>query len=285
MQLIRYEDAESFLGDSQLELEKREAAHNLILGLALRLRESPTASNNPPFFATVQSDDGVLVTVLMTPPNPLVLSTMGSDDTKTLEFVIEYLLTSDLIVSGVIAPNAVAESFARMWNQTSGKPVRIGMRQRLYKLTKLRQVPIPDGGFRRARDTDLDTVSRWMAAFATEVLQEDALDKARKTAKRRIDRGEIYFWEDNEPRSMAASTRATQRGIAIGAVYTPPKWRRQGFATACVARLSEHLLKDGQSFCVLFTDLANPTSNSIYARIGYKPVCDFTLYHFGSDSV
>ncbi len=34
------------------------------------------------------------------------------------------------------------------------------------------------------------------------------------------------------------------------------------------------------SFCFLFTDLANPTSNHIYQTIGYEPVRDFEAYRF-----
>jgi len=31
---------------------------------------------------------------------------------------------------------------------------------------------------------------------------------------------------------------------------------------------------------VLFTDPANPTSNSLYQRIGYVPMTDFAVYDF-----
>jgi len=41
------------------------------------------------------------------------------------------------------------------------------------------------------------------------------------------------------------------------------------------------LLDEGRRFCALFTDLANPTSNRIYHKIGYRPVCDFDEYVFG----
>jgi hypothetical protein len=44
--------------------------------------------------------------------------------------------------------------------------------------------------------------------------------------------------------------------------------------------LSQRLLESGRKWCALFTDLANPTSNSIYQRIGYRPVCDFQEYRF-----
>ena len=42
-----------------------------------------------------------------------------------------------------------------------------------------------------------------------------------------------------------------------------------------MAGLSRLLLDGGRASCTLYTDLANPTSNSIYAKIGYRPVADF----------
>ena len=44
-----------------------------------------------------------------------------------------------------------------------------------------------------------------------------------------------------------------------------------GAVTAATSRLQ---LDRGRRFCFLYTDLANPTSNAIYLRIGYEPVCD-----------
>jgi predicted GNAT family acetyltransferase len=62
--------------------------------------------------------------------------------------------------------------------------------------------------------------------------------------------------------------------MRIGAVYTPPEARGRGYATALVAAVSQHLLDRGRAFTYLYTDLANPTSNSIYQKIGYRPVAD-----------
>ena len=93
--------------------------------------------------------------------------------------------------------------------------------------------------------------------------------------------GAWFLWLDGvQPVSMALRTRPTRRGCAVGGVYTPPELRRKGYASACVAALSQHLLDQGYQFCTLFTDLANPTSNRIYLQIGYQPVCDFDKYKF-----
>jgi len=97
-------------------------------------------------------------------------------------------------------------------------------------------------------------------------------------AERRLAAGEVFLWCDPEPRTMAGSARPTKRAVAVNAVYTPPEWRRRGYASACVAELSRLLLRRGFEFCVLYTDLENPTSNAIYTRIGYRPVRDFLMY-------
>jgi hypothetical protein len=77
---------------------------------------------------------------------------------------------------------------------------------------------------------------------------------------------------------MAIQVRPTRSGISVSGVYTPPEHRKHGYASACVAALSQQLLDQGYKFCSLFTDLANPTSNKIYNRIGYQPVSDFDKF-------
>ncbi len=72
----------------------------------------------------------------------------------------------------------------------------------------------------------------------------------------------------------------TGAGIRIGMVYTPPEHRGNGYATALVADQSQWLLDNGYDACFLFTDLANPTSNRIYERIGYRQVAEAASYGF-----
>jgi predicted GNAT family acetyltransferase len=81
---------------------------------------------------------------------------------------------------------------------------------------------------------------------------------------------------------MALVMRHVLDGVWITGVHTPQEKRRQGYATSCVAQLSAKYLAEGASYCFLFTDLANPTSNSIYEKIGYERVCDFQNYNFGA---
>jgi uncharacterized protein len=80
------------------------------------------------------------------------------------------------------------------------------------------------------------------------------------------------------PVSLAAGRQFSSTAGRIGSVYTPPEYRRKGYATACVAALSQKLLDEGCERCFLLTDLANLTSNHIYQEIGYIPVCDWHEY-------
>jgi predicted GNAT family acetyltransferase len=47
--------------------------------------------------------------------------------------------------------------------------------------------------------------------------------------------------------------------------------------TAAVTRAA---LDAGAEHVVLFTDLANPTSNGVYQRLGYRPVSDRLMVGF-----
>lgn len=132
----------------------------------------------------------------------------------------------------------------------------------------------PSGTFRVATGADLPTLAQWADAFFNEVGLLNPGDAARE----QIDEGRLYVWEDGRPVSMAAWAGRTGRTVRINAVYTPPELRGRGFASACVASLTQSLLDEGLTSCCLYTDLANPTSNRIYKAMGYRPVCDAAEY-------
>jgi predicted GNAT family acetyltransferase len=102
----------------------------------------------------------------------------------------------------------------------------------------------------------------------------------RELVERLIGAEGLGVWDDGGPVPVAARSRPTPTGASINLVYTPPKNRGRGYATACVAALSRRLLDFGKTFCTLFTNLANPTSNKIYRRVGYRLIADFVEIRF-----
>jgi len=155
------------------------------------------------------------------------------------------------------------------------------MEQRLYRLTRVVHPVHVRGQARWAALLDADALIPWARAFLDEAVPDNPRQGVRGRIERSIAEQGLLVWEDEELVSMCARTRPTPHGASVSFVYTPPDFRRHGYASACVAELSQRILDSGKSFCTLFTDLANPTSNAIYQRIGYEPVCDFREIRFG----
>ncbi len=282
MLLSTYQNAQAFLLKVQSTLEKQEACNSLMLGICFRLCNFPERTTTPPYLVTVEDEHQLLFAACMTPPYNLVLAFIAVDDHAAVELVVRQLLKDQLRVPGVLGPAPTAEAFAQIWEKLTGKPYREGVRQRVFELCQvIPPSPVP-GALRLATGEDLELVTRWTAAFAQEALHEEEPVRAHQEARRRIGDREIYLWElpDRQVVTMAAKTRPISNGISVSLVYTPPENRERGYASNCVAALSQLLLASGWKWCSLFTDLSNPTSNSIYQKIGYRPVCDFNEYLF-----
>ena len=124
----------------------------------------------------------------------------------------------------------------------------------------------------------------WSMEFA-EVTSENPTEvEVEKQLHQDIEQGRLFVWsEGDQAVCMLKKNRPTTSTIAISYVFTPQELRQRGYATAAVHNLTRRLLKEGYKACTLFTDLNNPTSNSIYQRIGYQPVVDIDNYIFTSD--
>jgi predicted GNAT family acetyltransferase len=149
---------------------------------------------------------------------------------------------------------------------------RPALEQRIYRLDAVEHPTGVPGALRVATHEDLDLAVAWGEEFARDAGQQ--FGTRRSTVEAWIEHGGLFLWEDDEPRSIAVAQGRTPNGVRVGYVFTPPESRGRGYASACVAAVSQTLLDHGISFCVLYTDVSNPTSNAIYQRIGYRPIAD-----------
>jgi predicted GNAT family acetyltransferase len=275
-----HKNAETFLALVQPALERNECINGLMLGICLRLVDEPNAYGSQPYFATVESDSGLSLAALMTPPYKLQIYANDDQDSAGFELLAEALLRGEWRVPGIIARDTAAAAFASVWSRMAGVGHRTGMRQAVHELRKVAHPAYPAGEFRQAADGDIELVRQWAREFHEACFSDDQWQPSIKDAETKLKNGAIFFWVDGAPVSMAARSRPTPHGEAISFVYTPPALRRRGYATAVVARLSQRILDDGKQFCTLHTDLANPTSNSIYRSIGYTKVAEVVDIHF-----
>jgi RimJ/RimL family protein N-acetyltransferase len=218
-----------------------------------------------------------------TPPFPLVLTEVALDAAAELAAVT----MAARPLGGVNAYPEVAEAFADGWrdrNASRDGRVDVYRRQRLYRLADLVWPdPAPAGTARMAGDADAKLTADWFAAFADEVDDMSRGEDQSAAARAKISQAGVMVWEaDGQPVSIACNTIPVTGMVRIGPVYTPPAARGHGYASAATAALSQRLLEAGAEEVVLFTDLANPVSNSIYQRIGYRPVEDRVVLAFSA---
>ena len=277
MDVTTFPTAAEFLAAVRPALGQHEAEHHLVLGVAETLVRSATPDGEP-FAVSVTDDDGLVAAAIMTGNRPLLLASDRDAIAGVVPLLCDALQSAGRMPSHAIGVAGQVDAIAEEWGRRMHRAPRLAMRQRVYRITDVEAIPPTSGALRAATMDDVDLVADWVAAFEAEALSPGLPQSARGAAARRIAAGEVYLWCDPDPRTMAGSARPTRRAIAVNAVYTPPEWRRRGYATACVAELSTLLLRRGYELCVLYTDLANPTSNSIYSRIGYRPVRDFLMY-------
>lgn len=280
MQVTHYQNPQDFLDRAQAYLVQEESVNGLMLGIAIRLQMGADESEEEPLLLVVEDNGELLGTAVQTPPHKLVIYSHLQSPEPVTTALTNYLYKNGASVPGVLGPKHVAQTFANGWRRKTGKSFLEGVRQGVYELRTVKTVTAVPGHFRPAKGEDIGILTKFMQGFSAdqgaEIDTASALGYAQELTKHKM----LYVWENEQVVSMAASVRPTPNGMSVNLVYTPPEERRKGYASACVAALSQRLLDDGCQFCTLFTDKANATSNHIYQEIGYHKVADFMEYFF-----
>jgi predicted GNAT family acetyltransferase len=278
-----YSDAATFLDEAGDWLSEREAENCLAIGIPATVRAMPEAFGAvPPWFAIVRArGGGIVACAFRTPPWRLGMSDVG--DPAALPRLADAAAETYPDLSSFQGPVPHVNTFADLMTARVGRAFHVAHSERIFRLTAVRPPrPVP-GSLRRATASDRGIVIDWWRAFWAETTggHGQPLENVETTVDSRI-AGEagrrIYLWDDGGPVSLAGLAGPTPHGIRVGPVYTPPELRNRGYASACVAAVSQAALDEGRAFCFLFTDLANPTSNHIYQEVGYRPVRDVDVY-------
>src|SRR5215469_6219207 len=274
------------LTDSLDEFDRVAAAHLLAdparqtvpLSVLASLREAGLArfGDSPPLFGWHRRTDGTVDgAVLQTPPFPLLLA---SAPTGSVPGLLTALAARRALPVRVNLDAASEASFLADWARRTGGAGTPRIRMRLYRLAEL--VP-PDpaaaGAARLAGQADLELLVRWYEAFQREA-EGPGPEHPRRIVEDVLGYSGIMLWEaDGEPVAMASLTRTVAGVARVTGVYTPPEHRRRGYGAAVTTAVTRAAQGAGATEVVLFTDLANPTSNAIYRRLGYRPVEDRVL--------
>lgn len=258
-------------GDAvQALLESDPVANTIALTVLDAIRRGQRWGAEPLTLGWFTEADGTVSgAVSMTPPFGMLLSVVPE---PTVPELIEQLRARGTVVPTVHAAEPLARAFADGWTDSS----ELILGNRLFVLGQLQPPrPSPAGSSRRASEADIDLLLHWLADFMAEA-ESHAPVPSRDMTLFRVERGLFWFWLDpsGQPVSMAGRNVSTVGVSRVGPVYTPPEHRGHGYAAAVTAVCSQHALDTDANQVILFTDVANPTSNGIYQRLGYRPVLD-----------
>ena len=283
MRIERHDEPARFFALVAPFLERREAQHNLQLGFRARLETDRHAfgPRDPLLYAVLDDGGDVVAVATQTPPFGVILSEM--DDPVIVDALADRLVEDGAELPTAGGPVQLARAFAHRWSSLTGLVPSVQIDERIYEATSVVQPQGVRGTMRAYTPADRPLAIEWLGAFLAEAMPDAPEGRVERIVDdRAAGVGSLVLWEDDgRIVSLAGHAGETPNGSRVGPVYTPPELRGRGYASALTAALTEQLL-ERRRFCFLYTDLANPTSNSIYQRIGYRPVTDVTVWRFAA---
>ena len=277
MRFVLTRDAEEFAARTEGLLTSRLECN--VLATVLMNVRGGAHRDPPPVFAIGVEDDGkVAFAALRTPPWPLLPSPLESGDAGPL---VDRWLEVDPDISSVSSVPETARAIAVAWEHRTGGTSRRTLSEAMHVLRDVHDPPRPAvGTLRLPRAEERDLLVTWMEEFVGETGLIGAA-QAGAMVDARLRHAGLLVWEDDwRPVSMIGLNPPVAGVVRVGPVYTPPPLRRRGYAGSAVATASRCALAGGAERCMLFTDLANPTSNALYQRLGYRAMSDRTIFSF-----
>ena len=263
-------DVEAYAERTEGLLLSSPAEHTVPLTVLQEVRRGRRWSDEPMLFGWLEDGGEVRGAVLRTPPFEWLLGVVPEAATAEL---VAALRATGADVPGVNGDLAGVDRFAAAWTAATGERATTTLALDLYELGTLRHPePRPAGRARAADDADLEVALRWYTAFQQETPAPvtDVLPLVRE----RLDDRRLWLWEDETgvPVSLAARTAAVAGVARIAPVYTPPEHRRHGYAGAVTAACAADALARDAQRVVLYTDIADPSANAMYQRVGFRPI-------------
>ncbi|HFK1399941.1 GNAT family N-acetyltransferase [Bacillus cereus] len=271
IQLHVYEEVVNFKKEVIPFLEKNEQENNLILGVLQMVQQ-------PIFMGVAKQEEEVAVVFLQTEEKKQIIVATSEMVEEAIVELAKKLAEVYPNVPGLIGNKKVVQRLAEEIAVLENKKMNVVMEQGVYALQQVKKKWTEEGIFREINSDELPVIEKWIYQFCEDVNLPTTKEEAEQTAHTLITNHRLFGLEiDGKLVSVAAKTRPTKNNITINFVYTPKEERKKGYASNCVAALSQRMLDEGYKTTTLYTDLANPTSNKIYQEIGYEQIAESML--------
>jgi uncharacterized protein len=273
--LTVHESAAEFLAAAGAFLNLSEAENSIVSISAARMVSGPTGDDSDAYFASVEHEGAVVAAALHSSSGSVMLTGASA---PALRLLAADMAGRSRAPKSMVGPLAACETFAREWIARTGQRHALRFHLRHYELHRRPSLPRAPGHMRVPRQDEHDLLLAWQLAFIEEVSLPDDPARVQRVLARRLEQGTVRVWDDDGVVSLAGYGDGGTDVARVAPVFTPPEHRRRNYASALVGELSRELFEQGKRAMFLTTDVANPTSNSIYRKIGYLPAADH--YHF-----
>jgi uncharacterized protein len=252
-------------------------AEPILNNLILTLLESRIAFPEEGRYLVASDGGKVIGVALQSPMNfDLNLTRMSSE---AVEAMVE--ATSEIAppLCGVTGEAFTAARFAGQWSERNKKAATPCQGMRIYEVDEVRLDERNVKGYlRQAVAADRALVIEMIRGFYADIGEHNG--NAERVVDARLPSRQYWLWEDGVPVSLSAKSLPVAGVVRVQAAYTRPAARNRGYGRACVGALSKQVREEGFR-CMLYTDLANPVSNSTFRRLGYRCVAEALRYRFG----
>lgn len=283
MEFKLYKDAYEFESTISSILLEKEDVFSLFLGI---LQAIKAGHYEAPVMGTIKDNGEVLALFQMTPPHPLNLIIADEDRfDEVTDFLLANIIDKAIDFPSIISLKPWSYGVAEKWQNKTGASPKLLMDQGLYRLNAVNEtLESSTGHWRYAEVADAPLIEKWFNLFEQDTgLPISPIETVQQRVALFLKNREVFLWVDQgQVVSMMKKARPTENGITVSLVFTPKEARKKGYARTLVAAISKELLKDYQ-FCMLYTDMLNPTSNKIYQEIGYQKIADSVHLGFTSE--
>lgn len=272
--VARHAHGADFLAAAAPLLAHQPAVRAFYTVFALAAPERIDGVAAPRYMATA-AGDAAGVAMQGAPDRQLIID--GSDVAAAAALARDFAATGRALC-GLLGGQAACEAFLAAWQALRGGSYVRDVNLRHHQLTALNELPGCAGGMRQATTADADWLVAQQHAFVKELRLPDPPERIEAYVLSRLAQQRFWLWVVDGPAGHAGYSDAGEAGARIGPVWTMPAARGRGYATALVGALSRTLLRAGKDRLFLVTDADNPTSNKVYARVGFVPQADFCEY-------
>ena len=276
IRVILSDDPASVLSDSRSFLAAEPVLHNMILTL-LHTR----VAHPEPGRYWVAADDNNIVGLVFHSPLDMAANLAVIARPETITVMVDAMAEAGIALPGVNGEAATAARFAGHWTDRCKAAAIRFPGSSIYEVSTVNDKPAVIGQLPNAVSKDRDLVVDWTRRFEDEI--GGHISDPEAFVDRWLTAQQVWIWDAGEPAYPWPLNRETVEGVVRLAgvpTHTSLIGEGRGYCSeACVNDLSRRIRSQGYR-CILYTDLGNPTSNSIYRRIGYRAVAECLRYRF-----